>query len=349
MTVPALTDPTRAPTYGNSAFQRWLEAHLVDPRDAVFARLALRNVLVLVPLFVLLYLRFSWWLALIVWAVQLGWMSPPTILMLHCTMHRPFFNEPKWLNRTIPFVMSLLFGIPTGYAEHHVGMHHAENNLRADLSSTMGYQRDSFIGYAGYMARFVFFIHLDLLNYFTKKRRPSMARRALLTDLAHVGVMVALSFVNWQATLVAFVVPYIFMRFAMLVGNWGQHAFIDPSKPGDSYANSVTFINVGYNQRCFNDGYHIGHHVKQTRHWTEMPQDFLENLDRYAREGAIVFEGLDNFMCSMLLFAKRYDILAKKFVRLPGDERTDEQVIEFLKSRTRRIAEDVPEGIVMNA
>ena len=28
----------------------------------------------------------------------------------------------------------------------------------------------------------------------------------------------------------------------------------------------------------------------------------------------------------------------RRFVRLPGDTRTDEQVIEFLKSRTRRIA-----------
>ena len=39
----------------------------------------------------------------------------------------------------------------------------------------------------------------------------------------------------------------------------------------------------------------------------------------------------------------------KAFVRLPGDTRTDAEIIEFLKSRTRRIAEEVPEGAVMNA
>jgi hypothetical protein len=88
-------------------------------------------------------------------------------------------------------------------------------------------------------------------------------------------------------------------------GNWGQHAFIDPSRPGDSYVNSITCINSPYNQRCFNDGYHIGHHVKQNRHWTELPKDFLDNQARYLKEGCIVFEGIDFFMVSVLLFAQR--------------------------------------------
>jgi len=34
---------------------------------------------------------------------------------------------------------------------------------------------------------------------------------------------------------------------------------------------------------------------------------------------------------------------------MPGDERTDDQVIEFLKSRTRAIGADAPEGVVANA
>ena len=135
----------------------------------------------------------------------------------------------------------------------------------------------------------------------------------------------------------------------MMLGNWGQHAFLDPSRPGDSYVNSITCINAPYNRRCFNDGYHIGHHVKQNRHWTELPQDFMANVDRYAKEGCIVFEGIDFFFVSFLLFLKRYDVLARHFVRLPGDQRTDPEVVAFLKTRTSRIADDVPEGAVMNA
>jgi fatty acid desaturase len=349
MPVPAITDPKAAPTYAPTAFQRWIEGLLFEPRDAVFVRLALRSFLVVAPLQVLLYVKFSWWLAVAVWAVQIGWMAPPAILMLHNTMHRPWFKRARWLNRAVPYTMSALFGIPTGYMEHHVGMHHMENNLRADLSSTMRYQRDSFLHWLMYLGRFLFLIHFELTRYLISKGKESFARRALLSDLVHIGAMVALGFVHLEATIAAFVVPWFFMRFAMMWGNWGQHAFIDPSRPGDSYANSITCINSPYNQRCFNDGYHIGHHVKQNRHWTELPADFEANVERYRKEGCIVFEGIDFFMVSLFLFLKRYDWLAKRFVRLPGDERTDEEIIAFLKSRTQRISDDVPEGVVMNA
>lgn len=349
MTVPAITDPTAAPAYAASPFQRWIEGYLYDPRDAVFVRLTLRSLFIIGPLIALLYWRFTWWLALGLFVVQVAVMAPPAILMLHNTMHRPWFKKARWLNRVVPYTMSGLFGIPTGYIEHHVGMHHMENNLRADLSSTMRFQRDSFVHWLAYVGRFLFLIHFELTKYFLAKGKPDFARRAILSDMVHVGAMVALAFVNLEATLCAFVVPWFFMRFAMMWGNWGQHAFIDPSRPGDSYVNSITCINSTYNQRCFNDGYHIGHHVKQNRHWTELPQDFLDNTERYAKEGCIVFEGVDFFMVSLFLFLGRYDWLARRFVRLPGDVRTDDEVIAFLKSRTARIADDVPEGAVLNA
>ena len=55
---------------------------------------------------------------------------------------------------------------------------------------------------------------------------------------------------NWRAALVAFVVPWFTIRFLMMVGNWGQHAFIDARRPGDSYVNAITCINSGYNARA---------------------------------------------------------------------------------------------------
>jgi hypothetical protein len=133
----------------------------------------------------------------------------------------------------------------------------------------------------------------------------------------------------------------------MMMGNWGQHAFIDAKQPGNSYVNSITCINSGYNQRCFNDGYHIGHHVKANRHWAELPGDFIANTERYAKEGCVVFYGLDFFIVSLLLFTKQYGFLAKRFVRLPGDERTDLEVIAFLKRRTKQIP--VEEGVPAEA
>lgn len=349
MTTLQLTDPQAAPTYASTPFQRFIESLLFDPRDAVFVRLWLKSIALVAPVIVLTYLYFSWWLAPVVFAFQVAWMAPPVILMLHNTMHRPFFKRWRFMNRVVPYTMSGLFGIPTGYMEHHVAMHHSENNLRSDLSSTMRYDRDNFLHWLHYVLKFMFTTQVTLSQYLVKKGRAPFAIRAISSDLVHMLCMAALCFVHWQATVVCFIVPYVAVRFAMMAGNWGQHAFLDPSRPGDSYANSITCINAAYNARCFNDGYHIGHHVKQNRHWTEMPKDFLDNLERYRKEQCVVFHGVDFFMVSVLLWTRQYGFLTKRFVRMPGDERTDAEIMAFLKSRTRAIADDVPEGLVVNA
>ena len=128
--------------------------------------------------------------------------------------------------------------------------------------------------------------------------------------------------ISIAATVVVFVFPVIAVRFLMMAGNWGQHAFIDQADPANCYTNSITCINATYNERCFNDGYHIGHHVKQNRHWTEMPEDFQRNIKRYAAEKAIVFQKIDFFVVWLLLMFKKYDTLAGLMVQLGETERT---------------------------
>ena len=341
-------DPTVAPRYPPSSFQRWSERLLYDSRDAVFLRVSLRAVLVMIPMIAVLYWRFSWWMAPVFWAVQV-FLASPVVLMLHNTMHRPFIRRHRWLNRAHPALMSALFGIPTGYMEHHIAMHHVENNLADDLSSTMRYRRDSFPHFVLYFVRFMAFSHVELWAYLHSRNRGALARRAIFSDALHLSAIAGLCFVRWRPALVAFLVPYVVVRFLMMFGNWGQHAFIDPSRPGDSHVNSITCINTSYNARCFNDGYHIGHHLKQNRHWTELPGDLLANVQRYRTEGCVVFEGMDFFSVSVSLFLHRYDWLARRFVRFPGDTRTDAEVIAFLRSRTAPILADLPQGAATSA
>jgi hypothetical protein len=328
----ALTDPTSAPTYGDGLLSRWCRRALYEPRDEVFVRLSIKVIVVMGLAMAGLYRFFHWGLVPVYLAIW-GWYSAPVILMLHCTMHRPFIRRPKWLDRAHPYVMSLFFGIPTGYAEHHLGMHHVEDNMPEDLSSTLRYRRDSFLHFLVYFARFFFLIPVELTTYLWRKRRKRMARKALAGELAQEAVVVAALVLDWRFGLVAFALPFFTIRFLMMVGNWGQHAFVNTARKNDGVANSITCINSGYNQRAFNDGYHIGHHLKANRHWTEMPQDFLDNRERYAHEGAIVFKGLDFFMVSVLLWTGRWNVLAKRFVRLDGRERSDEDIVAMLKSR----------------
>jgi fatty acid desaturase len=342
-----LTDPTEAPTYGDGILSRWCKRSLHDPRDEVFVRLTLQRVAVMSTAMVALWFslrgtRLDWvfggaYLAL--W----GWLAPPVILMLHCTMHRPFLRRhgpAGWLDRAHPYVMSFYFGIPTGYAEHHVGMHHVDDNLGDDLSKTVAYRRDSFLHFLVYVGRFLFLIYFELPFYMARKRRGSMGRQALTSEIALLSFMVAMLFVRFRFGLVAFAIPYFASRSMMMVGNWGQHAFINTARENDGISNAITCVNSPYNRRCFNDGYHIGHHLKPNRHWTELPADFQANREKYHREGAIVFQGLDFFIVSVLLWTGQWRVLARRFVRLDGQPRSDEDVIALLKSRVVPIREE---------
>jgi fatty acid desaturase len=176
-----------------------------------------------------------------------------------------------------------------------------------------------------------------------------MARRAFLGEICHQALMVSALLVHWRFALVVFVFPYVAVRTMMMVGNWGQHAFVNTLVKNDGIANSITCINSGYNARCFNDGYHIGHHLKANRHWTEMPADFIANIDEYAKDGALVFEGLDFFLVSVLLWTGQWKMLAKRFVRLDGKERSDEDVIAMLKERVKPVRDWPLERIFLEA
>jgi hypothetical protein len=331
-----IKDPTTAPTYGNGPLSRWCKTALYEPRDEVFVRLTIKVVVVMLVAMMVLFKYFHWALVPVYVAVW-GWYAPPVILMLHCTMHRPFIRQPKWLGRAHPYVMSFFFGIPTGYAEHHMGMHHLEDNMPEDLSSTIRYRRDSFLHFVVYWGRLFFFGVVELPLYLTKKRRTAMVRRVLVGELAHEALIVGSLLVDWRFGLVAFAFPYFMVRFMMMAGNWGQHAFINTGRKNDGVANAITCINVGYNARCFNDGYHVGHHLRANRHWTELPGDFEKTIEMYVREGAIVFQGIDFFLVSVLLWTGSWKTLARCYVRLDGKERSDEDVIAMLKSRVQPV------------
>ncbi len=334
-----ITDPSSART-PTSAIDRFLVRLIYDPRDLSLARTQLFLALIGFPLAVLVYLYFSIWtvaLFLLFYIIQLG----PYTLTLHNVSHRRYFRrEVAWLE--FPFITGLgtLFGhTPQSYYAHHIGMHHPENNLDADLSTTMRLKRDSLYDFfVRYLGRFLVAGEYDLSRYLKSHSRDGMRKTYLISMLSYWSVFALLCVVNWQATLVVFLATLIFTRCAMMAGNWGQHAFIDPERPENCYVNSITCINGSYNRRCFNDGYHISHHWKATRHWSEHPDELLENLRDYAEADAIIFRKIDFFLVWLFLMLKRYDWLAHFYVPIDDRNRSRDEIIALLKSRTRPIA-----------
>lgn len=335
-----LTDPTEAPTYGDGPISRWCKEHLHDARDEVFVRLSIRMTLLMssmmIGLWAALHSSLPGWaqlLAALLYFAVWGWFVPPVILMLHCTMHRAFIKSPKWLNRVHPYAMSFFFGMPTGYAEHHLGMHHVEDNMGEDLSGTYSFRRDSFVHFISYWARFFFLIAIELPQYLNRHGRTVLARRAFWGEVIHQLFVLTMLLIDWRFALVTFALPMAIARSMMMVGNWGQHAFVNTERKNNGFSNSVTCINTVYNQRAFNDGYHIGHHLKANRHWTEAPKELLDNREQYIANGAIVFQGIDFFMVSVLLWSGQWKTLARCYVNLDGKQRSEAEIIALLKSR----------------
>jgi len=339
-----LTDP--GSRTGSSV--SWLDQRLLslcqDARDLPFLYLILRISATLVPLAALIFVPgIEGWLWGGIVAIYLGlsnfYFKGPFGLMLHCTCHRILFKKKYgFLNKYIPWVIGPLFGqTPESYFTHHLGMHHPENNLPDDESSTMFYQRDSWLSFLHYLGDFFVLGIPRLFLYFVRTKKKKLLVRSVRGELLYIALCAGLLFVNWQATLVVFVLPVIVSRIVMMLGNWSQHAFIAAESPDNCYTNSITCINTRYNHKCWNDGYHISHHLKPAMHWTEHPRSFQQNIDQYTANDAIVFDGIHFLHVFMYLMTRRYDLLARNFVNLGNRYASDADVIQLLKSRTQRI------------
>ena len=47
---------------------------------------------------------------------------------------------------------------------------------------------------------------------------------------------------NPKAATWVFLLPFAILRFALMVGNWGQHALVDETDPNFDFRTSITMI-----------------------------------------------------------------------------------------------------------
>ena len=65
------------------------------------------------------------------------------------------------------------------------------------------------------------------------------------SELANYTAIYLLAvYVNLQATIFVFILPFILLRMGLMVGNWGQHAFVDETEPESDFRSSITLIDV---------------------------------------------------------------------------------------------------------
>ncbi|KAK3899197.1 fatty acid desaturase [Staphylotrichum tortipilum] len=299
------------------------------------------------PSAVWLFYRFTYLHGALHFAMQFWYLGTYT-LMMHQHIHmngilgRDGGPVVRLVDTLFPYVTDPLMGHTWNtYFYHHVKHHHIEGNGPDDLSSTIRYQRDELLHFLHYVGRFLVLIWLDLPMYFWRTGRKANAVKAGSWELANYAFIYAMFRVNSRAATFSLLLPLILMRTGLMVGNWGQHAFVDADEPESDFRSSVTLIDVPSNRYCYNDGYHTSHHLNPRRHWRHHPVAFLRQKETYAAEKALVFHDIDYLMITVRLLMKDYAYLARCLV--PIGEQMDMTLDEraaMLRRHTRRFSEE---------
>lgn len=226
---------------------RWGSRVARKPTDVVMITHLILYFMTSVPSALYLFWNFSYLHGFLHFAMQ-GYYVGTYTLMMHQHIHMRGILAPEyWLfDRLFPYVTDPLMGHTWNtYFYHHVKHHHVEGNGPDDLSSTLRYQRDSPRDFLCYLGRFYFLIWLELPLYFLANRRMTMAFKAAFWELSSYATYYSLArMVSWRATLFVFILPLLVLRVGLMVGNWGQHAFVDPDEPDSDYRSSITLIDV---------------------------------------------------------------------------------------------------------
>lgn len=296
-----------------------------------------------VPSVIILFSNFTWAHGILHAVMQVTYMGAYT-LMMHQHIHMRGILSSRFaaFDQLFPYVLDPLMGHTwNSYFYHHVKHHHVEGNGPDDLSSTLRYQRDNPLHFAHYVGRFFFLVWADLPCYFLRKGRINVGLKAGAWELGSYAAIYSLYRLNPKAATFALLVPLVLMRIGMMVGNWGQHAFVDRDEPDSDYRSSITLIDVQSNRHCYNDGYHTSHHLNPLRHWRDHPAAFMKGKQLYASQHALVFHNIDYIMITIRLLCKQYRVLAECMVPI-GDQisMTLDERAELLRSHTTQFTEE---------
>jgi len=199
-----------------------------------------------IPSAMYLFHNFTWTHGILHVMMQLSYMGGYS-LMMHAHIHVRGILKKEFalLDHLMPYILDPLMGHTWNtFYWHHVKHHHVEGNGPDDLSSTIRFERDNPWHFAYYTARFFFLVWLDLPLYFLRKGHVTAGLRAGGWELGSYAALYAgyRTTDNSRAMFMVFCAPLLLLRLALMVNNWGQHAFVDDKDPDSDYRSSITVI-----------------------------------------------------------------------------------------------------------
>lgn len=258
------------------------------------------------------------------------------MLALHYLSHCSIFNlQFRFLDHIMKAGICVMFGIPPAlYYPHHVGMHHGEDNVAPrDMSSTMDYDRSSKWNHFKYMFRFWSIGNFELPFRLFQMKKYDLAIQSLLGSISFAIILISAYNYSPIASMFTLWVPWVAISFGLMQGNFKEHIFVDPKDFGNNYKTAMSCINCPSNALTFNTGYHIEHHEEPGLPWFQLPDLFLKNLDKHAKNDSLIFDGIGPMEVGTFVLNGKFDQLADYYLNVGQPKRTREELIAEFKRR----------------
>ena len=259
----------------------------------------------------------------------------------HQEIHRPtggILKGPSPFERTFGFsFFAFLLGLPMGLIQSgvaHVHNHHRENGNYFDAFGSAQYNHANLWHFVRYMTRDVF--HQIFLTtpaaYFLKRQRGDLALVQLKANLLYFAVVVPVFFYSWQIGVLYVLVPWLATVFMLGLVNWTQHPFYGGRDDSLNYmTNTLTVLETPVN--FLYEGYHLAHHHRSGRHWTENPQLFEDMRAKMKAADSIVLRDVGVTEVFLLLTVFRaFGFLARKYE--PWEPMSHAEKKEHLRNRS---------------
>ena len=226
---------------------------LRDPRDTPALRLMVSLTLTVVPIFAIQLVLGKPRLVLVIafYLSLYGLKFQRFIRMFsasHLEAHRRhgYFSDKydSIFGRYLEFFLGYFYGnAPELGRTAHVCLHHRENSGPDDTRNNIGYDRTSRLDFLLYLSDNIWTV-LGIAPYaYFKARGDDKNRRRMLWGMARYYAYFAAVFIyDWRIGIVFVLVPLLCMNFINAITAWVQHAFCDPERPEDYFANAVTVL-----------------------------------------------------------------------------------------------------------
>jgi fatty acid desaturase len=214
-----------------------------------------------------LHMASGWYLLALTYVLAVA-----ALVIKHNHNHCATFRSDG-LNRAFELWLSLLTGnTTTGIITAHNRLHHGQNNSERD------FVRCSLVRYRRNWLNLLLFFFASVADMYRNRpddlaewrvARPSLYRQALLERTATIAFVLALAFIDWKATLIYCVGPWLFGQWFLVTINLLQHQDCDAES---DFGHSRNITGKMANWLLLNNGFHTAHHNYPALHWSVLPQ-----------------------------------------------------------------------------